>query len=54
MRRGTWRKSANEIRGDVVLGAARCNRLAEDTSADFPGAVRGVNDALDFDLLQDG
>jgi len=48
------RESANKIRGDIVLGATRRNRVAEYTSADFPGAVRGVDDAFRFDLLQDG
>ncbi len=53
LRRGTRCESANEVRGDIVLGTTRRNRVAEHSSAHFPGPMRGINDALGFDLLQD-
>ena len=43
MRRCTRRKSANEVRCDIVLGATRRNRVAKHTSTDFPRAVCAVS-----------
>jgi hypothetical protein len=53
VRRRPWSQRSNKVRGDIVLGATRRNRVTEDTSADLPGAVRGIYDAFGFDALQD-
>jgi hypothetical protein len=53
VRSSSRRKSANEVRGDIVLGATRANCVAKYTSADFPGSMRGMDDSFRFDFLQD-
>jgi hypothetical protein len=48
----TSRERSAKIHGNVACSAARRDRIPEKTSAEFPRAVRGVDDAFRFDPLE--
>ena len=53
MRCTSWREGSNQVRSDVVFRTSGSDGVPKNTSTDFSGAVRSIDDTLRFDPLQD-